>query len=139
MWQIISGRHSALTKRETTPPSSIPIHSTHCAQMRDFIIICVSDNAIGDVAARIPADTGAVVAHTSGTTGIEVFRERPDTDTVCCILCRHSPKGFRSATTRFRSLWRDATAKRKRDFAGLGRMFSTNVNHADSKTGARCM
>lgn len=39
----------------------------------DFIIISVSDNAIKEVAKRIPSDTLAIVAHTSGTTGIEVF------------------------------------------------------------------
>ena len=57
MWQSISGRHSALTKRADT--AIVDPHTLDSLRTdADFIIICVSDNAIGDVAARIPADTG---------------------------------------------------------------------------------
>ena len=98
----------------------------------DFIIICVSDNAIGDVAARIPADTGAVVAHTSGTTGIEVFG-KPGYRYGVLYPLQTFTKGIPLRYDEIPVFVEGCDSETEKRLAGLGRMFSTNVNHADSK------
>lgn len=43
----------------------------------DLYIICVSDRAVGEVAAQLPISNDSVVAHTAGSVSIEVLGERP--------------------------------------------------------------
>lgn len=40
----------------------------------DFYLLCVSDNAIEEVASRLPESLRGIVAHTSGTTPVETLR-----------------------------------------------------------------
>ena len=79
-----------------------------------------------------------MVAHTSGTTGIEVFGKAGYRYGVLYPLQTFT-KGIPLRYDEIPVFVEGCDSETEKRLAGLGRMFSTNANHADSKTGARCM
>lgn len=97
----------------------------------DFIIISVSDNAIREVAARIPSDTQAIVAHTSGTTGIDIFENAGYRHGVFYPLQTFT-KGVALSYDVIPIYVEGSDKETENKIAQLARIISWNVRHADS-------
>lgn len=102
----------------------------------DFCIIAVSDNAIADVAARL-ANLDCIVAHTSGTTGIEVLQNAGIRRPGVFYPLQTFTKGVPLKYDEIPVFVEGATPDTEWMLRELATVFTPHVRHADSATRRR--
>lgn len=98
----------------------------------DIVLLCVSDNAIEEVAAKLP-DTEAIVAHTSGSMPMATLNRFGDRAGVLYPLQTFT-KGIELNYDEISVFIEGSSKETKEKLISLANLFSSDVREADSET-----